>query len=299
MFKIIQKRKIWYIISAIIIIPGIVIIAMGGLKLGIDFSGGSLVRVDFNEQRPTVKQIDEAFAELDVGTVKVQPLGESEVTIRLKNINNDKYQEILKFLNEKFGSVEEKSFESIGPTIGEELRKKAIIAVILVLVFIILYISFAFRKMSGGNVKSWVYGLGALVALFHDILIVVGFFAFLGKFWNIEIDILFITALLTILGFSVHDTIVVYDRVRERSKTNYNETFEEIVNESVNQTLIRSVNTSLTTLLVLLALYLFGGESIKFFILALIVGIVAGTYSSIFIASPFLITWKKIIEKGN
>ncbi len=299
MFKIIQKRKIWYILSSIIIIPGIVIIATGGLKLGIDFSGGSLIRIAFNEQKPSVQQIEEILADQDLGTIKAQPLGENEMTIRLKSIDNYRYQEILQLLNEKFGSVEEKSFESIGPTIGQELRKKAIIAVILVLVFIILYISFAFRKISGGAVKSWVYGLGALVALFHDILIVVGFFAILGKFWNIEIDILFITALLTVLGFSIHDTIVVYDRIRERLKTSYNETFEETVNESVNQTIIRSVNTSLTTLLVLLALYLFGGESIKFFILALIVGIIAGTYSSIFIASPFLITWKKITEKGQ
>jgi preprotein translocase subunit SecF len=299
MFKIIQKRKIWYILSSIIIIPGIIIIATGGLKLGIDFSGGSLIRVAFNEQKPSVQQIEEALTNQDLGTIKAQPLGENEMTIRLKNIDNDRYQEILLLLNEKFGSVEEKSFESIGPTIGEELRKKAIIAIILVLVFIILYISFVFRKMSGGTVKSWVYGLGALVALFHDILIVVGFFAILGKFWNVEIDILFITALLTVLGFSVHDTIVVYDRIRERLKISYNKTFEETVNESVNQTLIRSINTSLTTLLVLLALYLFGGESIRFFMLALIVGIIAGTYSSIFVASPFLVTWKKIIEKGQ
>jgi len=237
------------------------------------------------------------MAELELGTIKAQPLGDNEMTIRLKNIDNDKYQSVLAFLDEKFGSVEEKSFESIGPTIGQELRDKAIVAVILVLIFIIIYISFAFRKISGGVVKSWVYGLGALVALFHDILIVVGIFAILGKFWQIEIDILFITALLTVLGFSVHDTIVVYDRVRERLKTNYNQTFEETVNESVNQTLIRSINTSLTTLLVLLALYLFGGESIKLFILALMVGIIAGTYSSIFIASPFLVTWQKIRKR--
>lgn len=269
------------------------------IEIGIDFSGGSLIRVAFDEQRPSVQQIEETLADQDLGTIKVQPLGENEVTIRLKSIDNVKYQEVLQLLNEKFGSVEEKSFESIGPTIGKELRKKAIVAVVLVLVFIILYISLVFRKMSGGTVKSWVYGLGALAALFHDILIVVGFFAILGKFWNIEIDILFITALLTVLGFSVHDTIVVYDRIRERLKISYNKTFEETVNESVNQTLIRSISTSLTTLLVLLALYLFGGESIRFFILALIIGIIAGTYSSIFIASPFLVTWKKFIEKDS
>ncbi|XOU94856.1 MAG: protein translocase subunit SecF [Candidatus Kerfeldbacteria bacterium] len=299
MFNIIQNRKYWYIFSAIILIPSIVAILLGGLKLGIDFTGGSLIRADFVDNQPTVIEIEDSLAKIDgLGVVSAQPYGDTEMTLRLRNIDNDTYQNILIVLREDFINVEEKSFESIGPTIGQELKEKAIVAMILVLVFIVLYTSFAFRKSGSANVKPWVYGLGTLVALFHDIIIVVGIFAILGKFWNVEIDILFITALLTVLGFSVHDTIVVYDRVREKLKINYNKTFSDTVNESVNQTLVRSINTSLTTLLVLSALYLFGGDSISQFVLALIIGIIAGTYSSVFIASPFLVTWQKITNKS-
>ncbi len=297
MFQIIQNRKYWYIVSLIIIFPGIVAIITGGLNLGIDFNGGSLIRVGYSDTRPNAQEVRQALEASGIGEIQVQPLGENEMTLRVKHIDNTKYQELIADLRVAFGDVEEQSFESIGPTIGQELREKAIYAILLVLLFIIIYISFAFRKISGGYVKSWVYGLGALVALFHDIIIVVGVFAILGKFFNVEINTLFITALLTVLGFSVHDTIVVYDRVREQLKNTTKTNFEEVVNVSVNQTLIRSVNTSLTTLLVLLALYIFGGESIQYFILALIIGIVAGTYSSVFIASPFLVTWYKFQGK--
>lgn len=291
MFQIIQKRKYWYIVSLIIIFPGIVAIITGGLNLGIDFSGGSLIRVAFNDERPNTQAVRQALEVTGIGEIRVQPLGENEMTLRVKHIDNTAYQELVAHLRDAFGDIEEQSFESIGPTIGQELREKAIYAVFFVLFFIILYISLAFRKITGGYVKSWVYGLGALVALFHDIIIVVGVFAILGKFFNVEINTLFITAVLTVLGFSVHDTIVVYDRVREQLKNTSKTSFVEIVNASVNQTLIRSLNTSLTTLLVLLALYFFGGESVQYFILALIIGIIAGTYSSVFIASPFLVTW--------
>jgi len=300
MFKIIQNRKYWYILSAIIIIPSLIAIFMGGLKLGIDFTGGSLIRINFTENRPAIEEIKESISAVeDLGDIKIQPYGDNEYTFRLKNIDNNKYQEILTNLNEKYSSVEERSFESIGPTIGQELKSKAILSIILVLIFIVVYISIAVRKSGSTSVKSWVFGLGTLIALFHDIIIVVGVFAVLGLFLNVEIDILFITALLTVLGFSVHDTIVVYDRVRERLKRSHNKTYEEIINESVNQTLIRSINTSLTTLLVLLALYLFGGDSIRWFIFALLIGIVAGTYSSVFIASPFLVTWNKLINRKS
>jgi preprotein translocase subunit SecF len=294
MYKIIQRRNIFFIISALIIIPGIIGIAMGGLKLGIDFTGGSLIQVAFNDQRPQVQQIQDNLTPVNLGSLVIQPLGDNEISIKLKTIDNDTYQKVLSSLRTSFGNVEEKSFESIGPTFGQELKSKAITATVLVLIFILIYISFAFRKSSHGSVKSWVFGTGAVVALAHDLIVVVGFFAILGKFWNVEIDTLFITALLTVLGFSVHDTIVVYDRIRERLRVNYNKPFEETVNESVNQTIVRSLNTSLTTLLVLLALYLFGGESIKYFILALLVGITAGTYSSIFVASPLLVVWNNL-----
>ncbi|MFA5134688.1 MAG: protein translocase subunit SecF [Patescibacteria group bacterium] len=297
MFKIIQNRKIWFTISGIMIATSIVAILSGGLKLGIDFTGGTLMQVKFNQDRPAAQSVEEAVDKLQYGAVRVQPIGETDMTLRLREIDNSAREIILENLNQEYGSVTEQSFESIGPTIGRGLRNRAIIAIVLVLIFIILYISFAFRKVASGAVKSWVYGFGATLALLHDITIVIGFFAIMGKFFNTEIDMLFITAILTILGFSVHDTIVVYDRIRERLKISYQRTFEEVVNESVNQTLIRSINTSLTTLLVLLALYLFGGQSIANFTLALIVGIIVGTYSSIFVASPFLIVWHNFINR--
>lgn len=298
MYKIIQKRKYWYLLSAIVLVPCLIAIFMGGIKLGIDFTGGSLIRIQFTENRPTMDEVQQSLSNIEeLGDIKIQPFGSDEYTLRLKNIDNDKHQELLDSLKSSFTDVEENSFESIGPTIGQELKDKAILAIALVLIFIVVYISIAFRKSGSATVKSWVFGLGTLIALFHDILIVVGVFAILGLFIGIEVDILFITALLTVLGFSVHDTIVVYDRVRERLKLSHNKTYEEIVNESVNQTLIRSLNTSLTTLLVLISLYLFGGESIKWFVFALLIGIVAGTYSSIFIASPILATWYKFSNK--
>ena len=252
MYNIIQKRKIWLVVSATFIIPSIIMFSISGLKLGIDFTGGSLIQIGFAGERPSSQAVADSLSEFDVGAVKAQPLGDSEMTIRIKEIDNETYLTILASLRENFGQVEERSFESIGPTIGRELREKALIAIASVLFFIILYISIAFRKTGSSSVKSWVYGLGALAALFHDIIIVVGVFSFLGYFLNVEVDTLFITALLTVLGFSVHDTIVVYDRVREQLKLNMTDTFEEVVNISVNQTIIRSLNTSLTTLLVLL-----------------------------------------------
>ncbi len=298
MFDIVGKRKIWFILSGLVIIPGVIAIIAGGLHLGIDFTGGSLIRIAYPEGRPPVTEIADTVSTFEVGTPVVQPLGDTEVTIRIKNIDQETYNSIISSLNEARGPIEEQAFESIGPTVGQELRQKAIVAIILVLVFIILYISFAFRKAGSRIVKSWVYGLGALIALFHDLLVVIGVFAILGWFLKVEIDALFITALLTVLGFSVHDTIVVYDRVREQMKRHPNESFPRIVNMSVNETLIRSINTSLTTLLVLFALYLFGGDSIRYFILALIIGIAAGTYSSIYIASPLLVIWHQFKRRS-
>ena len=181
MFNIIQNRKYWFIVSAAFIIPGIIAMVMGGLQLGIDFTGGSLIRIEFSGVRPETHNVEVSLENLDLGVVRAQPLGDKGMSIRLKDIDNTTRQTIIDTLDEKFGGVTEQSFESIGPTIGKELRDRAIIAILLVLLFIIVYISFAFRKIGGGAVRSWVYGLGALVALFHDILVDVGFFAILGS----------------------------------------------------------------------------------------------------------------------
>ncbi len=298
MYRIVQKRIIWFSFSALIIIPSIVFIALGGLKLNIDFTGGTLWKIKFNEARPTVQEFQNYLSEFQLGDATVQTADETGMVIRLKPLDNETRNTVLDDLNATYHGVEEESFESMGPTIGEELKRRAIVAVILVLVFIILYITWAFRKISRSSaIPSWVLGFSAIIALAHDIIIIIGVFAFLGYMQGVEIGALFVTALLTILGFSVHDTIVIFDRVRENIITGVGNDLEDSVNLSVNQTLVRSLNTSLTTLFVLLALYLFGGESIKMFVFAMILGIIIGTYSSIFIASPLLVVWEKFRNK--
>ena len=296
MYNIVKTQKIWFVVSGILMVVSIVFIALAGLKLGIDFTGGSKLSIRF-DSRPEVTVLSAALETIEIGGVQVQPSGDNLVILKTPHLDNEQKNKILEKLRTDFGTVEEQSFESVGPTIGQELRSKAILAIIVVLIAIIAYISWAFRKVSSGPVSSWIYGLGAIIALFHDILIVTGLFAFLGFMFNVEIDSLFVTALLTILGFSIHDTIVVYDRIRENIKEHSSEDFSAVVNISINQTMVRSLGTSMTALIVLLALYLFGGESLHYFMLALIAGIIVGTYSSIFIASQFLIVWRKMQHK--
>jgi len=247
------------------------------------------------DTRPSIEQVQKDITNLGISAPLVRTTGESGVALSMQEISNDQRQQIIDKYADK--QVVEESFSSVGPTLGNELKQKAIVALSLVLIAIILYISYAFRKVTNGPVPSWVFGIGAIVALIHDILVVVGVFVILGKFAGVQIDSLFVTALLTILGFSVHDTIVVYDRVREGLKDRAKKTFKEIVNESINTTLARSLNTSISTLLVLLALYLFGGASIQYFVLALIIGIISGTYSSIFIASPLLLLGQRLLKR--
>ncbi len=281
----------------------LVSIVCWGLNLGIDFTGGSLLEVEFFEARPSTGAINEALEEFQLGEVKVQPAGEAGLILRFRNVSEQTHQKIVVKLQEFFGSedssqaiLEEKRFESVGPVIGREIKKKAWLAIILAVVMIIAYIAYAFRKISK-PVSSWKYGVAAILALIHDIVVILGLFSVLGYFFGTEIDSLFITALLTILGFSVHDTIVVFDRTRENLARHYQDDFEQVVNDSVNQTITRSINTSVTTLLVLVTLFLFGGRTISDFVLALIAGVVVGTYSSIFVASPILVSWQKTFRK--
>lgn len=293
MFKIIQKRNWLFGFSLLILIPGIVSLFMFGLRTAIDFTGGSRMTVSFSAARPEGPVAAKTISDLGFGTAVAQTSGAKELIISLPGISNDQRQQVIDSLNEKYNGVSETSFETIGPTVGRELLKRAVTAVVLVLIAIIIYISWAFRKVSVGPVPAWVYGAAAVVALGHDILIVVGIFSMLGHYLKFEIDSLFVTAMLTVLGFSVHDTIVVFDRVRERLLVGAESSYEETVNVSMNQTLIRSLNTSLTTLIVLTALYLFGGVTIRNFVLALLIGITSGTYSSIFVASPLLVVYER------
>lgn len=286
--NIIKYRTIYFVISGILFITSIVFLGVWGLKLGNDFTGGSLLEINFKGDLPDNQAIKEKLVPLDLGEVNIQPLENKGVILRLKDVDEQVHQNILKAL----GDVEEKRFESIGPIVGQELKTRALYAIALTLLAIVLYIAWAFRKVSR-PIASWKYGVATLIALMHDVVLPVGVFSFLGHFYGIEVGLLFVTAVLTILGFSVHDTIVVFDRIRENLRKGGSKNFEETVDKSINQTISRSINTSLTVVLTLLAVYFFGGETIKYFTLALLVGVVFGTYSSIFIASPILVVWEK------
>jgi len=262
-----------------------------GLKFGIEFTGGSLLEVEFKNERPSADVIQKKLADLNLGEIIIQPLAQKEVLLRFKEVDEATHQQIISKLKE-ISDFEEKQFQLIGPQIGKELKQKTEISIVLTLIAITLYIAFAFSKISR-PVSSFQYGLASLIALFHDILVPLGIFSILGKFYNVEITIPIVAALLTILGFSVHDTIVIFDRIRENLLKRSLSSFGETVNWSLNQTLGRSINTVLTVLIVLFALFFFGGLSLRYFALALIVGITSGAYSSIFIASPLLVSWLK------
>lgn len=289
MLNIVRKRKIFYGFSLVLIAAGIFSVIFWGLRFGIDFKGGSLLEVEYVGARPEVQAIHDRLAPLDLGGVNIQLTGPTGLFLRLKDVNEETHQKVLAELA-NLGELEEKRFESIGPVIGQELKKKAYGAILMVLLLIVIYITWVFRKVSR-PVASWQYGVAAVIALFHDVFIPVGIFSILGHYLGAEIDLLFVTGILTILGFSVHDTIVVFDRIRENLRQSGSKSFEETVNASINQTMGRSINTSLTVLLTLLAIYVFGGETTKYFSLLLMLGIFFGTYSSIFVASSLLVSW--------
>ncbi len=297
--QVIKYRAVWFVISGVLIAASIASLFVWGLKFGIDFTGGSIQEISWNVARPDQSAIAGIFKDQGVNDVEIQNSGANETILRFKDVGEDQHAKILTALETKFAThdvtgakvLEEKSFSSIGPAIGSEMKTKSIYAIIMVLLAIILYVAWAFRRVSR-PVASWKYGLAAVIALFHDVFIPIGFFSVLGHFFGYEVDILFVTALLTVLGFSVHDTIVVFDRIRE-NLLKRNGDFGEIVNYSVNQTFTRSINTSLTVMMVLLAVFFFGGASVHNFVLTLIIGVFFGTYSSIFIASPILVEWQR------
>ncbi len=297
-FEIVKFRKFSFVFSAFLVGISIVLLAVYGLKPGIDFTGGSLVEFEFQGDRPSNQELVEVLQ--DYKSVVVQPVDEKGVLIKMQFINEEEHKDILSKIRENFETednrVLEQRFETIGPIISTQLKDRSIYIMLTVIVTIVLYVAYAFRKVSR-PVQSWKYGISAIIALIHDVVITLGVFAILGRFLGVEVDIAFVVALMTILGYSVNDTIVVFDRVRENLIKTGSDKFVEAINEGVSQTVARSINTSLTTLLVLTALFLFGGDSIHYFSLALIVGIVAGTYSSIFLAAPLLATWQDISNR--
>lgn len=299
MYDIISKNNLWIAISGVLMAASIVCLAIWGLRLGIDFTGGSLLEVRYNENRPSVTQIEDKLKDLNLSSLSVRPAGDDHVVLRFQETNEETHQTVLARLNElstgEDANFEELRFEAVGPSIGQELQRRAISMIIIVLLTISLYIAWAFRKVSR-PVTSWRYGVATIVSLVHDVLIVLGFFAYLGHFHNVEINTAFVAAVLTVLGFSVHDTIVVFDRLRENLPRS-NDSFPATVNTSLNQTITRSINTSLTVMLVLAAIVLLGGSSIYHFALALLIGIFFGTYSSIFLASPILVLFYRLSQR--
>ncbi len=336
MLDIVGKRKIWFTISGLLVLGGILPLIFWSPNFGIDFTGGTAIEYRFLGQRPSGLAMDEllqqvetgkfpfAKAEVKTGDVGagaaeasdatvftppqpfslgkpiIQPVGNQNLLVKVHVLEGNQQKAVTLAVKQQFGQeVEEVRSETIGPVVGRNLRKNAVLAVILASVLIILYIAFAFRKIPR-SLSPVRFGVVAVIALIHDVLTPIGVFMFLGHFWGVEIDSLFVTALLTVMGFSVHDTIVVFDRIRENLIRAKHQDFAQIANDSVNQTMGRSINTSLTTLITLSALFFFGGDSIRWFVLTMMIGIVVGTYSSIFLATPLLVVWRQaLLRKGK
>jgi preprotein translocase subunit SecF len=290
-----KNLKYFFILPAALSLLALAALLMWGLRPGIDLSGGALLQVSFASGRPTVTQIQTATAPLKLGEIRAQPTGTNGYILRARPLTPTEKTALETALG-TLGPIHEDQYTSVGPVIGAELLQKGWIALGLVTVCIILFIAFAFRHVSK-PVASWKYGVVAIVTLLHDVLIPTGLFAFLGYVNGAEVDSLFIVGLLTILGISINDTIVVFDRIRENLRLNEEhrkrEAYDEVVGRSIIQTLARSINTSLTVVIVLVALFFLGPPSTKDFALTLIVGMIAGTYSSIFLASPLLVAWEK------
>lgn len=294
---IVGKKYFYFLFSLIVIIPGLVSLFLFGLNLSIDFTGGTRITVSLPKQA-TQDSANKVRAILEKEKLKVSNIETSNnlVFVRTQLMDQKQDGKFLTDLKAELKDAKQEQFETIGPTVGAETTVNAIWAVIIASLFIVIYITWSFRKIPK-PASSFRFGISAIVALIHDVFVVIGIFAILGHFFNVEIDSLFVTALLTVIGFSVHDTIVVFDRIRENLKRVSGLSFAQVVNESILQTLDRSLNTSLTVVLVLLALLLFGGDSIRWFVVALLIGVVSGTYSSIFNASPLLVLWQELSER--
>lgn len=289
-------KKYWYfLISAFIIVPGTISLFLFRLNLSIDFIGGTRTEFRVGGYGLATEEVRQIYTSVGVEPSSLQASNEHYI-VRTKQQSAEQHKKVQEVLKEKLQDVEEVSFETVGATVSGETLRNALKALLIASVLIVLYIAWSFRKVPK-PASSLRFGICAILALLHDVLLVVGVFSILGKTLHVEVDSLFVTALLTITGFSVHDTIVVFDRIRENLKKMVGASFAKVVNESIRQTLVRSLNTSLTVVLVLVSLLLFGGESIRWFIVALLIGVISGTYSSIFNAAPLLVVWHEWSEK--
>jgi preprotein translocase subunit SecF len=287
---IIGKRYLYFLISLIIIIPGIIALVLWGLPLAIDFTGGSLVELRFESGNPPpLEEVRSLYAEFGYEDAEPRSAGENDLIIRTKHMDNATNNQIIDEMSKRFNSeITLLRFDSVGPTIGKEVATRAAGAVALASLAIMLYIWYAFRGVKNAHR----YGISAILAMLHDVLVVFGVEAILAHFLGWEVDALFLVALLTVIGFSVHDSIVVFDRIRENEARSRRQPYEVTVNNSIIQTMARSINTQLTIFLVLLALVIFGGSTIRHFVIIMMVGVLSGTYSSIFNASPILVVWQ-------
>ncbi len=288
--NLIHKRYLYFLISGIVIIPGLIALVIWGLPLAIDFTGGSLLEISFTSGTvPQPSDIVNLFAQNGISGAEVQTSGNNSLTIRSKQIDSSTETNLISQIEKQYNTtVTVLQFNSVGPSVGQEVTKGAALAVGAAAIFILGYITFAFR----GIPHAFRFGAAAIIAMLHDVAVVIGMEAILGHFVGWEVDSLFLTALLTVIGFSVHDTIVVFDRIRENQGIYRSLPFETVVNHSIIQTLDRSINTQLTVMMTLFALALFGGITIRHFVVTLLIGVFSGTYSSIFNASPILVVWE-------
>jgi len=286
--KFLKYHKANYAFFIILTLATIVCIVMFGLNLGIDFLGGTLWEVTF-ENRPANAVIQEKLNSFNLGENIIQPTGENSVILRFKNIDEETHQKMLVELN-KISKVEERRFESVGPTIGKELREKTITLIIISLIALLIYIAISFRKLKW-PISGWQYGLVSIITLTLDILFTLLVLILLGRFYNVQFNVAIVAALLTIMGYTINDKVIVFDRVRENVLRTRSDNFAETVDQSLNQILGRSLSTGTCTLFVLFALFFFGGETLKYFSLTLIIGIIVGTYTSLFVASSLLVSW--------
>ena len=290
MIDIVKRRYLYFGISLLVIIPGMIAILVWGLPLAIDFKGGSLLDIRFDTGKvPQPAQVSALYAEYGFGDSIVQTSGENGLVIRSLDMSDAQRNQLVSAMQTRFeATITVQRFESVGPSVGQEVTKRAAGAVGLAALGILLYITYAFR----GVAHAFRFGVAAIIAMLHDVAVVIGVEALLAHFLKWEVDSLFLTALLTVIGFSVHDTIVVFDRIRENMNIYRRLPYETVVNHSIVQTLVRSINTQLTVMLTLLSLALFGGITIRHFVVTLLVGVFSGTYSSIFNASPILVVWE-------
>lgn len=298
--NLIKYRRWYYLISLLLIIPGTVALLLWGLKPSIDFTGGTRWEISGTAD---VSKVHDFMKSNEIPDVVVQKIGNDSLGIRFKEITEDKHKDLKGKLNTLGGAVTERSFEAVGPSVSKEITRNAFISVALAALVIIIYVGYSFRKVPY-PANSWEFGVAAISDLLYDVIIVTGVFSILGHYLNVEVDPLFITALLTVIGFSVHDTIVIFDRIRENLIKKGSGDFEEVVNNSLVEMLPRTINTSFLVWVILLVLYLFGGSSIRYFVLALVIGIFSGSCSSIINSASLLVTWenyknKRLSKKKN